>query len=87
MSLSITLKSIELTSYYWSYLYDGKGDIYCIFELNRVKKVLILERVTSTETLLFINVAGSDLLNFLVDYSESFKIKFTVLATDQGVEE
>lgn len=67
MSLSITLKGIELTSYYWSYLYEGKGDIYCIFELNRVKKVVILERMTSTQSLLFVNAAGSDLLNFLVD--------------------
>lgn len=87
MSLSITLKGIELTSYYWSYLYEGKGDIYCIFELNRVKKVVILERMTSTQSLLFVNAAGSDLLNFLVDQQQSFKIKFTVLATDQGVEQ
>ena len=48
MSLSIMLKSIELTSYYWSYLYEGKADIYCIVELNRVKKVLILEKAEST---------------------------------------
>lgn len=48
ISLSVSLKSVELTSYYWSYLYEGKGDFYCILELNRVKKVVILERVTST---------------------------------------
>lgn len=31
MSLSVTLKGIELTSYFWSYFYEGKGDFYCIF--------------------------------------------------------
>jgi hypothetical protein len=86
MSLSIMLKSIELTSYYWSYLYDGKPDIYCIIELSRVKKVLILERVETTQKLLFMSAPGSDLLNFVVDHQESFKLKFTVLATDQGIE-
>ena len=30
MNLSVMLKNVELTSYYWSYAYEGKGDIYCI---------------------------------------------------------
>ena len=48
---------------------------------------MILERLATTKKLLFISAAGSDLLNFLVDHQESFKLKFTILATDQGVEE
>ena len=30
MNLCVMLKSIELTSYYWSYVYENKGDLFCI---------------------------------------------------------
>lgn len=43
--------------------------------------------MTTTERLLFLTAPGSDLLNFVLDHQESFKIKFTILASDQGVEE
>ncbi len=85
-TLSVTIKGVELTSYYWSYLYEGKGDLYCILEVNRVKKVVILERMPSEQQLLFLTAPGSDLLNFVIAHEDSFKLRLTLLASDQGVE-
>ena len=72
---------------YWSYLYDGKGDFYCIIEINRVKKVLVLEKGISSERLFFLPATSSDVLNFMIDKSETVCVKITILATDTGVEE
>jgi len=42
IKLSVNIKKIELNSYYYTYQYDGKAELYCIVEINRIKKVLIL---------------------------------------------
>lgn len=82
------IKRIQLSGYYYSYQYDRKNELYCIVEINRIKKVLILEPFHSlTKALLFVNSPNSDLLNFTTDHADSAKIKFTLLVTDDGCEE
>ena len=88
IGISVQIKRIQLTGYYYSYQYDRKKEIYCIVEINRIKKVLILEQFnTLTKALLFVNSAGSDILNFTVDHNESARIRLTLLVGDEGFEE
>jgi hypothetical protein len=42
LGVSIQVRRLQLTGYYHSYRYDRKGELYCIVEVNRIKKVLIL---------------------------------------------
>jgi hypothetical protein len=68
IKLSVSIKRIELNSYYYTYQYDGKAEMYCIVEINRVKKVLILQRFNSSlQKLLFMGERGSDVLNFVTE--------------------
>lgn len=43
-SLSVHIKNLILTPYFYTYDYDNKNEVYCIVEVNRIKKVLIMER-------------------------------------------
>lgn len=54
-------------------------------EINRIKKVLLLERNGST--LEFVQGEGSDYLNFVVEEMEYLRIKLTFLIADLGSEE
>lgn len=83
MKISVNIKKILLTEYYYSYQYDRKTDLYCIIEVNKVKKVLILERFkTASKAILFVSSNGSDVLNYSVDYNDSAMIKCTFLVCD-----
>ena len=42
IGVSIQIKRIQLSAYYYTYQYDRKTELYCIVEINRIKKVLIL---------------------------------------------
>jgi hypothetical protein len=42
IGLAIMIKRIELNEYYYTFQYDNKTELYCIVEINRIKKVLIL---------------------------------------------
>ena len=69
--------------YFYTYRYDGKEEVYCIVEVNKVKKVLILEN-TVHDKLNFFAAAGSDTLNYSVDQPEVVKIKLSFLVSDLG---
>jgi hypothetical protein len=77
------MKSIFLTAFFYTYRYDNKNELYCIVEVNKDKRVLILNSADYDE-LSFVNVAGSDSLNYYVDHGEFVKIKFTFLVSDIG---
>lgn len=82
------VRRLQLTPYYYSFRYDRKDELYCIVEVNRIKKVLILEPLNSrTQAILFVNAPGSDLLNFAVDQLDSARLRLTLLVADGGVEE
>lgn len=80
------MKKIVFTPYYYTYRYENKNEVYCIVEVNRVKKVLIMEH-SNHDKLTFVTSAGSDTLNFLVDFSEYIKVKITFLVSDIGQDE
>ena len=86
ISLSVFMKKITFTPYYYTYRYENKNEVYCIVEANRVKKVLIMEHSNHDE-LTFISSAGSDTLNFVIEHSEYVKIKITFLVSDIGQDE
>jgi len=37
------LNKIVFSAYFYTYRYDNKNEVYCIAEINKDKKVLILE--------------------------------------------
>lgn len=45
LPLDLFLNKITLTPYFYTYKYDNKRELYCIVEVNKAKKVLILENV------------------------------------------
>lgn len=55
-------------------------------EVNKIKKVLILENVEHDQ-LNFTSSAGSDLLNYIVEQPEAIRIKLTFIVSDLGHEE
>lgn len=42
MGISVQVRRLQLTAYYHTFRYDRKDELYCIVEVNRLKKVLIL---------------------------------------------
>ena len=54
-------------------------------EVNRTKKVIILERVLNqSRAIVLINAAESDQLNFNVECTDSARIKLTLLVCDRS---
>jgi hypothetical protein len=45
LQVDLFLNKICLTPYFYTFKYDNKREVYCIVEVNKVKKVLILENV------------------------------------------
>lgn len=45
LPIDLFLNKITLTPYFYTYKYDNKRELYCIVEVNKEKKVLILENV------------------------------------------
>ena len=86
LSIAVFMKKIIFTPYYYTYRYENKNEVYCIVEVNRVKKVLIMEH-SNHDKLTFVTSAGSDTLNFLVEFSEYIKVKITFLVSDIGQDE
>lgn len=86
MSLSIFMKRVIFTPYFYTYRYDNKNEVYCIVEVNRLKKVLIMEGTLHDE-LTFMPSASSDSLSFYVEDAEYIKVKVTFLVSDVGHEE
>ena len=54
--------------------------------MNKAKKVLILDNAPDDD-LVFISVAGSDNLHYLLDETQYGKLKLTFLVSDIGQEE
>ncbi len=65
LPVDLFLNKITLTPYFYTYKYDNKRELYCIVEVNKSKKVLILENVEH-DPLSFAAAAGSDALNYIV---------------------
>jgi hypothetical protein len=84
--IDLFLNKIALTPFFYTFKYDNKKEVYCIVEVNKVKKVLILENAEHDQ-LNFISAAGSDLLNYIVEQPENIRIKLTFLVSDLGHEE
>lgn len=42
LGISVQVRRLQLTAYYHTFRYDRKDELYCIVEVNRIKKVLIL---------------------------------------------
>ncbi len=83
--VDLFLNKISLTPYYYTYKYDNKREVYCIVEVNKVKKVLILENVEH-DPLSFAAAVGSDTLNYIVEHPDVIKIKLSFLVSDLGHE-
>ena len=66
--IDLFLNKITFSSFFYTYKYDNKGEVYCIVEINKVKRVLILDGVEHDE-LNFLSAPGSDQLNFNIDNS------------------
>lgn len=60
------MKKVTFTPYYYTYRYDNKNEVYCIVEVNRLKKVLIMESAVHNE-LNFLPSTSSDTLNFYIE--------------------
>ena len=86
LCIDLFFNNIIFTPYFYTYRYDGKQEVYCIVEVNRVKKVLILEN-NEHDKLSFFAAAGSDALNYSVDQPDLIKIKLSFLVSDLGHEE
>lgn len=43
-NVSVDVKSTFLNSYFYTFEYENKNELYCIVEINRTKKVLLLDR-------------------------------------------
>ncbi len=84
--IDLFLNKITFSSFFYTYKYDNKGQVYCIAEINKVKRVLILDSVEHDE-LNFISGPGSDQLNFNIQYSETIRIKLTFIVSYLGHDE
>lgn len=84
--IDLFLNKITFTPYFYTYKYDNKREVYCIVEVNKIKKVLILENVEH-DPLNFTSATGSDLLNYVVEQPEAIRIKLTFIVSDLGHEE
>jgi hypothetical protein len=84
--LNIFFNKITLSSYFYTFRYDNKEELYCIVEVNKTKRVLILES-TEHDELNFVAAVGSDALNYAVEQPDVIKIKLTFLVSDLGHEE
>lgn len=65
-NITVEVSAAYLTAYLLTYEYDCKTDIYCIVEISRMKKVLLLQRMPG-KALVYIQAEGSDYLNFVVE--------------------
>ena len=86
LTIAVFMKKIVFTPFYYTYRYDNKNEVYCIVEVNRVKKVLIMES-SAHDPLTLVSSAGSDSLSFFIEHAEFLKIKITFLVSDIGQEE
>jgi hypothetical protein len=85
LCVDLFFNNIMFTPYFYTYRYDGKEEVYCIVEVNKIKKVLILEN-TEHDLLSFVAAAGSDTLNYSIDEADLIKIKLSFLISDLGHE-
>ena len=85
-SLSVIMKKVGFSPYFFTYRYENKNEVYCIVEVNRLKKVLIMENIEENE-LVFVSTSSSDVLNFVIEDTEFIKIKIIFLVSDIGHEE
>ena len=79
------VSAAKMNCFLCTYESENKSELYCIVEINRQKKVLLLER--EGETLRFVQGEGSDYLNFVVEEMEYLRVKLTFLIADLGFEE
>jgi hypothetical protein len=42
VDLKLSINTLTLSPYFFTYKYDNQSEVFCIVEVNRVKKVLIL---------------------------------------------
>ena len=81
--IDLFFNNIIFSPYFYTYRYDGKEEVYCIVEVNKIKRVLILENNVH-DKLSFFAAAGSDILNYSVHQPDVIKIKLSFLVSDLG---
>lgn len=84
--VDLFLTKIALTPYFYTYKYDNKREVYCIVEVNRLKKVLILEN-TEHDPLSFTAAPSSDQLTYSLQHPDPIAVKLTFIVSDLGHEE
>lgn len=60
------MKKVTFMPYFYTYQYDNKNEVYCIMEVNKMKKVLIMEN-SEPNSLNFVPSSSSDNLNFYIE--------------------
>ncbi len=67
-----------------TFAYENKKEIYCIIEINKNKKVVLLYEQKEVPLDFSPTLNGSDTLNYILLESEYFKGKITFLASEKG---
>lgn len=61
------MREVYFSPFFYTYRYENKNEVYSIVEINKLKKVLILENKNKSNDLAFNCSASSDNLDFSIE--------------------
>lgn len=86
MALSIFMKKVTFSPYFHTFRYENKNEVYCIVEVNKNKKVLIMQSTIHDE-LTLVPSTSSDSLGFHIGDVDYITVKIVFLVSDVGQEQ